>query len=95
MSTTTLRLPDNLKARVGEAAKRSGITPHHFMLEAVAEKTDQAERRASFDTLAEERYARVLETGETLDWHEVRQYLKAQIAGHSAAQPKAHARGKE
>lgn len=44
MSTTTLRLPDDLRARIAQAAKRAGITPHLFMLEAVAEKTEQAER---------------------------------------------------
>ena len=43
MSTTTLRLPDELKARIAEVAKQAGVTPHHFMLEAVAEKTVQAE----------------------------------------------------
>ncbi|MBE0508963.1 MAG: CopG family transcriptional regulator [Marinospirillum sp.] len=95
MSTTTLRLPDNLKARIAEAAKRNGVTPHHFMLEAVAEKTEQAEHKASFDALAEERYARILETGNTLDWVEVRDYLQARATGQTAVQPKAHGRGKE
>lgn len=92
MSTTTLRLPDELKARIAEAAKYSGTTPHHFMLEAVAEKTAQAEQRAKFDALAEERYARILETGETLNWHEVRDYLKAQMHGKVTEKPRTHTR---
>lgn len=87
MSTTTLRLSDDLKARIAEAAKRAGISPHHFMLEAVAEKTEQAEKRAHFEAVAEQRYAKILESGETLDWHEVRDYLKARVAGHSIARP--------
>lgn len=93
MSTTTLRLPDELKARIAEAAKYSGTTPHRFMLEAVAKKTAQAEQRAKFDALAEERYARILETGNTLDWVEVRDYLQARTTGQTALQPKAHGRG--
>src|SRR3546814_4125412 len=42
MSTTTIRLPDELKARIAEAAKRAGTTSHNFILEAIAEKADLA-----------------------------------------------------
>jgi len=87
MSTTTLRLPDALKARVAKAAKRAGVTPHHFMLEAVTERAEQAERRADFDAIAEQRYAHILETGQTLAWDDVRNYLKARAVGQSAARP--------
>ena len=92
MSTTTLRLPDELKARIAAAAKRAGVTPHLFMLEAVAEKTAQAEKRADFEAVAEQRYSKILESGETLDWHEVRDYLKTRVAGHFVAQPAIHKR---
>lgn len=87
MSTTTLRLPDDLKTRIAAAATRAGITPHLFMLEAVAEKTEQAEKRADFEAVADGRYAKILKSGETLDWHDVRAYLKARAAGCSAARP--------
>ena len=40
MSTTTIRLPENLKARVARAAERSGTSAHSFILEAIAEKAD-------------------------------------------------------
>ncbi len=30
MSTTTIRIPDDLKARVAAAAGRAGTTPHNF-----------------------------------------------------------------
>ena len=36
MSTTTIRLPDELKMRVADAAERAGMTPHGFILEAIA-----------------------------------------------------------
>lgn len=90
MSTTTLRLPDELKARIAEVAKQAGVTPHHFMLEAVAEKTAQAERQADFNALAEQRYAGILETGQTLAWDDVRDYLKSRAASQPAARPVAH-----
>lgn len=61
MSTTTIRLPEDLKARVAEAAKRSGTTAHSFILEAIAEKAEHEELRADFETVAEERYARIID----------------------------------
>jgi predicted transcriptional regulator len=89
MSTTTIRLSEELKARIAEAAKRAGTTSHNFILEAIAEKADLAERRADFDTVAEQRYARIAETGKTSPWSEMRGYLEARIAGKPARRPAA------
>lgn len=88
MSTTTIRLPDDLKARVAEAAKRAGTTTHGFILEAIAEKTAQDEIRAGFETEAENRYARIIASGETISWADMRHYLKAKIAGKDTSLPK-------
>ncbi|MBI3937042.1 MAG: ribbon-helix-helix protein, CopG family, partial [Betaproteobacteria bacterium] len=44
MSTTTIRLPQDLKERVARAAKRTGATAHGFILEAIREKAEQEER---------------------------------------------------
>ena len=87
MSTTTIRLPDDLKARVAAAAKLAGMTAHGFILEAIAEKTEQAERRADFDAVAEARYARIVATGKTIPWQEMRGYLEARMAGKAATRP--------
>jgi len=89
MSTTTIRLPDDLKARVAAAAKRAGTTAHGFILEAIAEKTAQAENRADFTAEAEARYANIIATGETIPWSEMREYLKARAAGQDAPLPSA------
>jgi len=88
MSTTTIRLPDDLKARVAEAAKRSGATAHGYILEAIAEKAARDERSAGFEAEAEDRYARIIASGETIPWNDMRKYLKAKIAGKDAALPK-------
>ena len=55
MSTTTIRLPPDLKERVARAAQRAGTTAHGFILEAIAEKTEQADLRAQFRETAEQR----------------------------------------
>ncbi len=87
MSTTTIRLPDDLKARIAAAAKHAGTTAHGFILEAIAEKTEQAERRADFDAVAETRYARIVATGKTIPWQEMRGYLEARMAGKTTKRP--------
>lgn len=87
MSTTTIRLPDELKARVSAAAQQAGTTSHAFILEAIAEKAEQAERRADFDAVAEARYADIVATGKTIPWSEMRAYLEARLVGKATKSP--------
>ncbi|MDP2794382.1 MAG: hypothetical protein Q8O25_09940 [Sulfurisoma sp.] len=87
MSTTTIRLPEDLKARVAAAAKRSGTTAHGFILDAIAEKAAQEELRADFDALAEDRHARIVASGKTISWREMRGYLEERLAGKAAKRP--------
>ena len=87
MATTTIRLPDDLKARVTDAAKRTGTTAHGFILEAIAEKTEQAERRADVDAVAEDRYAEIVASGKSIPWTDMRKYLEARVAGSLAKRP--------
>jgi len=89
MSTTTIRLPAELKAKVAAAAKRSGTTPHNFILQAIAEKTDAEERRSDFHGVADARYGRIAESGKTVSWHEMRAYLQARVSGKRARRPAA------
>ena len=89
MSTTTIRLPEELKARVAAAAKQSGTTSHNFILEAIAEKADLAAQRAAFHELADQRYAQFLESGKSIPWEEARTYLKDRMAGKAVKRPTA------
>ena len=89
MSTTTIRMPEDLKVRVAAAAKRSGMTPHGFMLDAIAEKAEQAELRADFDTVAEARYADIVDSGKTIPWEAMRHYLEQCLAGKPVKRPAA------
>jgi len=87
MSTTTIRLPEDLKSRVSAAAKRAGTTTHGFILEAIAEKAEQEERRTAFDAEAEDRYARIAATGKTIPWQEMRGYLESRLTGKEVKRP--------
>lgn len=89
MSTTTIRLPDQLKARVAAAAKRAGTTTHSFILEAIAEKADDEERRSDFHEVAEKRYADIIASGKTIPWSEMRTYLESRLAGKKPRRPTA------
>lgn len=89
MSTTTIRLPEDLKARIAAAAKRAGTTPHSFILEAIAEKAELEERRADFSRVAEERYARIVASGKTIPWNEMRGYLEDRLACKASKRPTA------
>lgn len=80
-STTTIRLPEELKARVAAAAKRAGTTAHSFILEAIAEKAEDEERRSDFHATAEQRYAEIVASGKTIPWSEMRSYLEERVAG--------------
>jgi len=86
-TTTTIRLEDDLKERIGEAAARAGKTAHAFIRDAIAESVEQAEFDAETDRICEERWAEFLKTGETIPWDEVKAYMKATAAGKKVKRP--------
>ena len=88
MSTTTIRLPPDLKERIARAAERAGTTAHSFILEAIAEKAEQEERRGEFQDAAERRYAAIVASGKTVPWSEMRRYLERRLAGSRSPRPK-------
>nr|AXH01620.1 hypothetical protein [Serratia marcescens] len=54
-------------------------------MQAIAEKTQQEELRRDFENEAEKRYAKIIATGETVSWKEMRGYLENYAAGDTAA----------
>jgi predicted DNA-binding protein len=88
MSTTTIRLPQDLKERIARAAERAGTTSHNFILEAITEKAEQEECRGEFQETAERRYAGIVASGKTVPWNEMRRYLEQHLSGETKARPK-------
>lgn len=86
-STTTIRLPEELKQRIVHAARRESTTAHGFILDAITEKVEREERRAAFAEEARIRLARMLETGESISWDDMKQHLAARLAGADDAPP--------
>ncbi len=89
MSTTTIRLDEDLKARLSAAAERKGKTAHALILDAIAETVELAEREEQFHRLAEERWAAVMVSGENRGLGRCPAYLQAKARGQPGARPKA------
>jgi predicted transcriptional regulator len=87
MSTTSIRLPDELKRRLVQVADHRGQSPHAFMLEVISERVREEERRRDFLDCAEQRYADLLESGATLRWHEMRDYLQRRLTNEATERP--------
>lgn len=89
MSTTTIRIEDDLKARVAAAAEHMGKSAHAFIVDALAERVAQVEQDAAFHALADERWANIRATGKTVAWDETKTYLAARAQGDSPRKPAA------
>lgn len=89
MATTSLKIPDELKLRAIRAAQQQGVSPHAFMLSAIEQTVQAAERHASFvaDALAAEQ--EMLDSGTGYAAADVHRYLKARLAGEHAEPPEA------
>ena len=86
-TTTTIRLPEDLKKRIAQAAESAGTSSHAFILEAISERVDAAERRNDFYETAEHRYAKIAASGETIPWSEMRTYLTDRLGGMRTTRP--------
>lgn len=87
MPTTTIRLPEDLKGRLARAAEHAGMTSHALILAAIADRVDAEERRHDFYDTAEQRYAEILASGETIPWSKMRAYLENRLAGKKPTRP--------
>jgi predicted transcriptional regulator len=87
MSTTTIRIEDELKARVAAAAQHMGKSAHAFIVDALAQRVEQVEQEAAFHALADERWARIRATGDTVAWDDAKAYLSARAKGEQVAKP--------
>lgn len=94
MSTTTIRIPDELKARLSRIAEQQGTSTHGLIIEAIVEKADALERRQAFHEEARERHEHYLATGESIPWEEMRDYLRRRVRGEDVPPPVARRYGK-
>lgn len=89
MSTTSLKLPDELKQRAAAAAEELGVSTHAFMVDAIRQAADAVEQRSQFVAQALAARAEMLESGVGHDADDVRAYLRQRIGDEQAKRPDA------
>src|SRR3989442_3971 len=87
-TTTSLKLPDALKDKVGSLALGVAQTPHAYMVEAITEKVARDEKRREFLKSARHSAAEFKRTGVAYAHKDVMRYFLNKAAGKKAARPK-------
>jgi predicted transcriptional regulator len=87
MSTTSLKLPDELKQRAVNAAQELGISPHAFMVDAIRQAAHAVEQRAAFVTQAREARTEMLAQGDGHAAEDVRAYLRRRLEDGQVDRP--------
>lgn len=88
MSTTSLKLHDEIKQRAVAVAQNQGVTLHAFMVQAIEMATQAAEQRSSFLVSAKGAHEKMLATGKGYDGDEFHAYIKARVAGKKVSKPR-------
>jgi len=89
MSTTSLKLPDEVKQQAAKAAEQLGISPHAFMVDAIRQAAEAVGQRAQFVAQAVEARTQMVETGLGHDADDVRTYLRKRIDDQQTPRPDA------
>ena len=87
-ATTTLKLPEPLKARIAPLAEAAGKSPHAWMIEALEERVAQSEAYAAFMAKALEADREMTDTGLGYAADDVHQYLLEKLEGKPVKRPK-------
>lgn len=87
MSTTSLKLSEELKQRAASAAQELGISTHAFMVDAIRQAADAVEVRATFVAEALAARAAMLESGKGHDSKQVGDYLRKRISDNTTPRP--------
>ena len=85
---TTLKLPDDLRARVAAHAEAEGKTAHAYMLDALREKADRDDRRREYLAAGDRALHEYERTGIAYAMEDVEQYILGLAAGKKPRRPK-------
>lgn len=89
MSTTTIRIEEELKTRIASAAARAGKSPHAFIVDVLAETVERSEVDETLHRIADERWDMLQHTGESVGWDDAKAYIHARAVGKKAPRPSA------
>ena len=89
MSTTSLKIPDDVKQLAIAVAQHQGVTPHAFMVDAIRVMATAADKRAEFVAEALASREETLKSGKGYAAADVRTYLLERAQGKNPARPRA------
>lgn len=88
MAATSIKLSDELKARIAPLADAEGISPHAWMLRALAAEAERAEKRADFLAEGRRRLAEARDGAPLYRAEDVFAYLRQRLEDGLAKRPK-------
>jgi predicted transcriptional regulator len=91
MAATSIKLPDDLKGRIVPLAEAAGLSPHAWMLRAIAAEAERGEKRAEFIAEGLRRLQEIRDGGELVPAAEVFARLEARLEEGRPAKPKRQA----
>lgn len=86
-STTSLKLPDELKAQIAEIAQQQGITAHALMIETLQTAMNETRLRNRFYQEAVEAYEETKASNICYSHEEVKKYFLAKVRGEPIERP--------
>lgn len=89
MPAVTLKLPEELKARINDLAAASGKSPHAFMVDALTAQIAREESRSEFVSSALLAREEVAKYGLVMEAGDVHKWLLARADGVKAPRPRA------
>ena len=81
VSTTSLKLTEEIKLQAANAAKELGMTPHAFMVEAIKQASINAEIRRTLIQQASIAREGVMKNGKVYESDKVFEVMKTRITG--------------
>ena len=90
MSATSIKLPDDLKRRIGKLALSLDVTPHAFMLDVLKRETEQMELRQRFAIESARSEKQAFSSGKAYALDAAFDYLESRAAGKKAHRPRMH-----
>lgn len=85
---TSIKLPEELKKRVARVVKGTDLSAHAFMLEAIRQETERAEKRRGFLADAYTARAEFQRSGMGYALAEVGAHYRAKLQGKGLRKPK-------
>ncbi len=89
MSTTSLKIPTEVKQLAIAAAQQQGISAHAFMVDAISAMATAASKRAQFVADALASRDETLKSGKGYPAADVKAYLLERTQGETLARPRA------